>query len=298
MAQVQSSARRPSSSASTRRSASASSPGAYGPGYRVVIDALAVELGVSALPVREAIRRLRGRGLVIYRPNAGAQVAPADPGLFDDELSVLAVLEGYATALAAPLSRSADIARLHETTDLMVAAMERMDPLAFGRHNHEFHAGLRRALPEPGRSSRCCATSSAAWTRSGAPSSRTSRTGAPTSVAEHRELDRARRTRRARRPDRASRAHAQAADRRELPGLAATSTRRRPAATTLTAAGRSTWGLRRQQLPDALLRGVARAVRAARGPARSASRPSCSMTHLAGTGLVSANAASTSGCRS
>ena len=77
--------------------------GTYGPGFRVVIDALAEEFGVSALPVREAIWRLEAEGLVIYRPNAGAQVAPADPGAFDDEMSVLAVIEGYATALAAPL---------------------------------------------------------------------------------------------------------------------------------------------------------------------------------------------------
>ena len=51
--------------------------GAYGPGYRVVIDALAEEFGVSALPVREAIWRLEAEGLVVYRPNAGAQVALA-----------------------------------------------------------------------------------------------------------------------------------------------------------------------------------------------------------------------------
>ena len=75
--------------------------GAYGPGYRVVIDTLATELEVSAVPVREAIRRLEAEGLIVYRPNAGAQVAPAEPGLYDEELTVLAVLEGYATALAA-----------------------------------------------------------------------------------------------------------------------------------------------------------------------------------------------------
>jgi len=32
--------------------------GIYGPGYRLVIDRLAEEFGVSALPVREAVRRL------------------------------------------------------------------------------------------------------------------------------------------------------------------------------------------------------------------------------------------------
>ena len=54
--------------------------GTYGPGYRVVIDGLATELGVSALPVREAIRRLEAEGLIVYRPNVGAQVAPDHRG--------------------------------------------------------------------------------------------------------------------------------------------------------------------------------------------------------------------------
>jgi len=112
-----------------------------------VIDALAAELGVSALPVREAIRRLEAEGLVVYRPNAGAQVAPADPALFEDEMALLAVLEGYATALAAPHLDEADLQRLSAITDEMVAAMERMDPLAFASRNREFHALIHDRCP-------------------------------------------------------------------------------------------------------------------------------------------------------
>jgi DNA-binding GntR family transcriptional regulator len=121
--------------------------GAYGPGYRVVIDALAEEFEVSGLPVREAIRRLEAEGLVIYRPNAGAQVAPADPGLFDEEMSVLAVLEGYGTALAAPCLGEAQIARLTEINDEMVAAMGQLDSLSFGRLNQEFHGLIYEYCP-------------------------------------------------------------------------------------------------------------------------------------------------------
>ena len=113
--------------------------GAYPPGYRVVIDALATELGVSALPVREAIRRLEAEGLVVFRPNAGAHVAPADPGVFDEEMTVLAVLEGYATALAAPLLGASGLARLSALTDAMEQAIEQGDALGFGRLNQEFH---------------------------------------------------------------------------------------------------------------------------------------------------------------
>ena len=121
--------------------------GAYGPGYRVVIDALAEEFEVSGLPVREAIRRLEAEGLVIYRPNAGAQVAPADPGLFDEEMTVLAVLEGYGTALAAPCLGAADIARLSEINDEMAAAMAELDTLRFGRLNQEFHGLIYERCP-------------------------------------------------------------------------------------------------------------------------------------------------------
>lgn len=113
--------------------------GIYGPGFRVVIDQLATEFGVSALPVREAIRRLEAEGLVIYRPNAGAQVAPAEPEAFGDNMTVLAVLEGYATALAAPFLSASDLKGLLHKTQEMAGAMEEMDSVSFGRHNREFH---------------------------------------------------------------------------------------------------------------------------------------------------------------
>jgi DNA-binding GntR family transcriptional regulator len=121
--------------------------GVYGPGFRVVIDSLAEEFKVSALPVREAIRRLEAEGLVTYRPNAGAQVAPADPGQFAEEMTVLAVLEGYATALAAPLLDAEDVAELRALTTQMEDAMAHVDSLEFGRLNQQFHGRIFAACP-------------------------------------------------------------------------------------------------------------------------------------------------------
>jgi DNA-binding GntR family transcriptional regulator len=121
--------------------------GAYGPGYRVVIGTVADELDVSAVPVREAIRRLEAEGLIVYRPNAGARVAPADPGLYAEESTVLAVLEGYATALAADEMGPEDVERLKDVNDRMVDAMERIDALGFGRLNQEFHAVIYSRCP-------------------------------------------------------------------------------------------------------------------------------------------------------
>jgi DNA-binding GntR family transcriptional regulator len=123
--------------------------GAYGPGFRLVIDSLAEELGVSALPVREAIRRLEAEGLVVFRPNAGAQVAPADPAQFEESMTVLAVLEGYATALAAPHIDGDQVAKLREVNERMVTCMEELDTLGFGRANREFHLAIYERCPNP-----------------------------------------------------------------------------------------------------------------------------------------------------
>jgi len=114
--------------------------GTYSPGYRIVIHALAQQFKVSAIPVREAIRRLEAEGLVTFRPNAGACVAPADPAAFGQGLSVVAVLDGYATALAAPSMGAEATRHLTDINRQMVKAMNELDVLRFGALNREFHA--------------------------------------------------------------------------------------------------------------------------------------------------------------
>ncbi len=68
--------------------------GQLSPGFRLVIDALARDLGVSTMPVREAVRRLEAEGLVRYHPNVGAEVAGVDAHHFMEMHEVLAHLEG------------------------------------------------------------------------------------------------------------------------------------------------------------------------------------------------------------
>lgn len=123
--------------------------GVYGPGYRLVIDRIADEAGVSALPVREAVRRLEAEGLVVFRPNAGPQVTPADPSLYEENMTVLAVLEGYATAEAAQRMTGEELAQLDAATDAMVTCMEKMDVLGFSRANQSFHRVLHEACGNP-----------------------------------------------------------------------------------------------------------------------------------------------------
>lgn len=121
--------------------------GVYGPGYRVVIDELARELGCSAIPVREAIRRLEAEGLLEYTRNAGARVVTIDEREYVDVLSTLAVLEGYATALAAPRMSPRDLVPLRAFEEEMQRAVEAGDMLRYSTLNRAYHEAIYAHCP-------------------------------------------------------------------------------------------------------------------------------------------------------
>ncbi len=79
--------------------------GTYTPGYRLVLAKIAEDLGVSVVPVREAIRRLEAEGLVKFERNVGATVSGIDPTEYLYTMQTLSIIEGAATALSAPLDR-------------------------------------------------------------------------------------------------------------------------------------------------------------------------------------------------
>jgi len=85
--------------------------GTYSPGYRLVLAKIAEDLGVSVVPVREAIRRLEAEGLVKFERNVGATVSGIDPTEYLYTMQTLSIVEGAATALSAPLIGAADVAR-------------------------------------------------------------------------------------------------------------------------------------------------------------------------------------------
>lgn len=123
--------------------------GVYGPGHRLVFDQLARELSVSPVPVREAIRRLEAEGYVTFQRNVGAAVAKIDSGQYVFTMQVLALLEGAATALAAPHLSAGDLARAREVNERMRESLAQFDPLGFTRFNHEFHEVLCARCPNP-----------------------------------------------------------------------------------------------------------------------------------------------------
>ncbi|WP_093231216.1 GntR family transcriptional regulator [Thermoflavimicrobium dichotomicum] len=113
--------------------------GTYSPGYRIVISQIAKELSLSAIPVREAIRQLEADGLIEYKQYSGAVVTPIDEQKYVETLSVLAVMEGYATALSSLAFPFERIAKLQDLNEAMKKALKEFDFVRFGQLNRTFH---------------------------------------------------------------------------------------------------------------------------------------------------------------
>ena len=75
--------------------------GRYRSGERLVQDELAEAFGTSRIPLREALRRLEGEGLVLISPNRGAIVRPLGPKDVVDLYDVRLALESLALRRAA-----------------------------------------------------------------------------------------------------------------------------------------------------------------------------------------------------
>ncbi|WP_261624299.1 GntR family transcriptional regulator [Nesterenkonia marinintestina] len=121
----------------------------FSPGYRLVLGAIAAELEVSAVPVREAVRRLEAEGLVEFEKNVGARVATIDEAAYHNTMETLGALEGVATALALPLLTTSDLDRAEALNAEMRRLLEDFDPVRFTSLNEQFHRVLFVRCPNP-----------------------------------------------------------------------------------------------------------------------------------------------------
>jgi DNA-binding GntR family transcriptional regulator len=167
-------------------------------GSRLPQETLAAELGVSRTPLREALRRLAGEGLVTLQPNYGATVAQLDFGDMRDAWTARLVIEPPAARLGAERRPQAELERMQAAID---AQRAHGDPASSLDANREFHLALvatsgnphlihlaellwvarisrlRWAAPAPGRTS-----TTASWRRCG-PATRTRPSGSRASTS-------------------------------------------------------------------------------------------------------------------
>jgi DNA-binding GntR family transcriptional regulator len=104
-------------------------------------EELAAELGISRLPLREALRRLEAEGLVVMRPRRGYVVAEFSRAEIDEVFAIRALLEAEAGRRATERRGGAETKALKALLRQLeeAGAAKPLDAEAFARANSAFH---------------------------------------------------------------------------------------------------------------------------------------------------------------
>ena len=115
------------------------------PGEKLVASRIAEAYGVSIIPVREALNRLRAEGLVTIVPHTGAYVTEIDLEDLKDLYPIRGVLEGLAARLACSRLGERDFGLLDRLIRKMDRVIEEGRFPEMGALNYEFHMAIYRA---------------------------------------------------------------------------------------------------------------------------------------------------------
>ena len=89
------------------------------PGQRIVEAEIASQMGISRAPVREAIRQLQQRGLIVSRPHKGTFVGELTLDEIDDVYGLRQCLEVYAVGQAVERATDGELLGLSDYVDRM-----------------------------------------------------------------------------------------------------------------------------------------------------------------------------------
>lgn len=120
--------------------------GLYAPGQPLRQDTIAAALGLSKIPVREALRRLEAEGLVVLHPNRGAVVAPLVAAEAQEIAEIRIALETLALRLALPNLAPRDLRLAAGLLDDLDAEA---DITRWGALNRDFHQTLYAPAGRP-----------------------------------------------------------------------------------------------------------------------------------------------------
>jgi DNA-binding GntR family transcriptional regulator len=119
------------------------------PGVGLSTRGLALEMGVSQMPVRDALSRLAAEGAVAIRSKRRIEVPAMTAERFNDLLDCRLLLEPEAAVLALPQITSAKLKQLREIDAGLDAAMEQGDVIGYMESNFAFHFNIYRANQRP-----------------------------------------------------------------------------------------------------------------------------------------------------
>lgn len=109
------------------------------PGHSIGQEVLAERLGVSRVPVREALKILQGEGRVEYRPHHGYSVTQLDLADLREAYRIRQLLETEAAILSVPAFTHADVEALAEAARAVDVAGDAEDYAAMTEANRRFH---------------------------------------------------------------------------------------------------------------------------------------------------------------
>lgn len=117
--------------------------GSLRPGDRLTETDLAMRLGISRTPVREAIRALEADGLVVHIPRVGASIRRLGYSEVTELYEMRMVLEGTAARLSARTASEVELAELDTISQEMAEAQA--DDIRLYELNRQFHRTLLNA---------------------------------------------------------------------------------------------------------------------------------------------------------
>jgi len=113
------------------------------PGKRIPTEAIAEALGISRMPVRDALRRLEGDGAVVISSNRGASIAAYSPSEVMQLMEMRSVLEGLAARLAVPNISAAEVEELrHRAAQMRRASSDLTRWISFHDSFHNYLSSL------------------------------------------------------------------------------------------------------------------------------------------------------------
>lgn len=112
------------------------------PGDRLVEARLSKELGVSRMPVREALRALTAEGIVTIEPRHGASVTVFTAEQIREMVEVRATLEGLNAKLAAKRHDPRQIAQLQQILQDAAQLDDASELSLLAQQNQRFHEAL------------------------------------------------------------------------------------------------------------------------------------------------------------
>ncbi|MBO0677459.1 GntR family transcriptional regulator [Mycolicibacterium sp. S2-37] len=123
--------------------------GTYRAGEYIRLEQLAVELGISVTPVREALFELRAEGLLEQQPRRGFMVLPVTDRDIADVSDLQAHVGGVLAARAAANMTPEQLRALTEIQEQLEDAYAHDDGERAVRLNHEFHRAINVAADSP-----------------------------------------------------------------------------------------------------------------------------------------------------